>query len=263
MHHEIATATHPGQHRSLNEDRVAARLRDPALGSSLTLLLVADGMGGHQAGEVASRIAAETVLAQLQWYLERHETEDTQPISPVNGSPVAHLEQRLRLAVQAANAAIFAYAADHAADAGNLGTTITCALVKEHHAVVANVGDSRTYRLHQGQLQQITDDHSYVGHLVRIGELRREDVFDHPKRSLITRALGSRPTVEVDTFTVALAPGDQLLLCSDGLWEMVRHEAEIVQAMAASSAENAAQALIDLANQHGGEDNIAVAIVRL
>ncbi len=263
MKHETATATHPGQVRDLNEDRVLVKQRDSALGPPLTLLLVADGMGGHQAGEVASRIAAETIEAQLRWYMERHETEDTQPIAAADQSPVAHLAKRLQLAVAAANEAIFAYAASHTAEAGNMGTTITCALVKENHAVIANVGDSRTYQLRGGRLQQVTDDHSFVGHLVRMGELRPDEVYDHPKRSLITRALGGKQAVDVDVFTVALDVGDQLLLCSDGLWEMVRDEREIVAAMGMGAAEQAAQALVDLANRHGGEDNIAVAVVKM
>ena len=262
MTHQTATATHPGKVRDLNEDHVLVKQRDPNLGTPLTLLIVADGMGGHQAGDIASRIAVETLAEQLRWFMERHETEDTQPIAPANGSPVAHLTSRLQLAVQAANDAIFAYAREHAAEAGNMGTTITAAIVKENHAVIANVGDSRTYQLSNGQLRQITDDHSFVGHLIRMGELQRHEVYDHPKRSLITRALGGKETVEVDTFTIALNPGDQLLLCSDGLWEMVRDESEMVQAMQHPAAQSAT-ALINLANQHGGEDNIAVAIAQL
>lgn len=231
---------------------------------------MADGMGGHQAGEVASKLAVETLHSELEWFLTQSDSEETQPSLPPAGSekveqqPGEQLGKRLLSAIAQANKAITKYAETHPADAGNLGTTVTCILVDDDRAVVANIGDSRTYVLRNGVLQQITEDHSYVAHLVREGQIAPEEIFVHPRRNVITRSLGYRPEVEVDLWIEAIRPGDRWLLCSDGLWEMVRDESLIAQVMlnAPSPAEGVRQ-LISAANEQGGSDNIGVVLIHV
>jgi PPM family protein phosphatase len=262
-----AAGTHRGRIRELNEDAVLALVRPPEDGSSIGFFAVADGMGGHQAGEVASRLALETLQESLSRFFEasgemtragtaaRDREGDTLP------SLTSFLETHLRQAVVQANQAIYTYAQRNPDEAGNLGCTVTCALVQNHLGVIANVGDSRTYLLRHGQLQQITEDHSYVGQLVQSGQLAPDEVYDHPQRNVVTRALGSQPEVEVDLWSQLLQAGDRLLLCSDGLWEMVRDPAAIARLLAQEDVDGAVRDLIDLANAEGGTDNIGVVVV--
>ena len=241
----LSTATDTGLLRTHNEDAIFQFQQ-----GQVSLLIVADGMGGHQAGEVASALAIETMTAAL---LPKLQTPSASQLD---------LGQALQAAIIEANQAIIAYGDSHDDDA-NLGTTVTAVLVCDAEAVVANVGDSRTYLLRDQTLTQVTNDHSYVGELVRVGILKPEALFDHPRRSLITRSLGMRNTVEVDLFPLTLQTDDQLLLCSDGLWEMVRNSAEITTILSNTPTPAAAtQQLINRANHYGGEDNIAVAIAR-
>lgn len=242
---ETATATDAGLARSHNEDAVYTFQY-----GDFTLLIVADGMGGHQAGEVASALAIETISSHLVALLQ------------TDGATSIDIGSELKAAIALANEEILAYSDRHTDEADNLGTTIVVALLRGSEGVVANVGDSRAYRLHADALTQITNDHSYVGELVRVGILKPADVFDHPRRSLITRSLGADDTV--DLFDVALMTGDWLLLCSDGLWEMVRDSAEIATIMhQADTVDVAAQQLIARANHYGGEDNIGVALAKV
>jgi protein phosphatase len=239
------------------------------MGDALGLLIVADGMGGHQAGEVASQLAIDTIREALAWMLEQDDTDATQPMSLPGSeeenelSPTAHLEKRLQLAITEANNAIFDYAQNNPAEAGNMGCTVTCAIVYSNNAVIANVGDSRTYLLTQGRLEQVTDDHSYVGQLVREGHLQSEEVFDHPQRNVITRALGNQPEVRIDVWSCVLDAGDRLLLCSDGVWEMIRDSDEIADMLQMPEIDQAVQELIDAANSYGGADNIGVVVAEL
>jgi PPM family protein phosphatase len=265
-----AAGTDPGRARSINQDHVLAYVRPSEMGEALGLFVVADGMGGHQAGEVASRLAVDTIRNSLAWMLEQDDLAATRPMVPIqeNGeeeelSTTAHLERRLELAVAEANQAIFNYAQENPVDAGNLGCTVTCAIIYGSDAVVANVGDSRTYLLSQGSLIQITDDHSYVGQLVREGHLHSDEIFDHPQRNVITRALGNQPQVRADIWSHSLAVGDRLLLCSDGVWEMIRDADEIAGKLQAEELETAVQQLVDAANGYGGADNIGVVVAEL
>lgn len=256
-----AAAADVGRVRALNEDAVLAHVRPSDAGPALALLVVADGMGGHQAGEIAGRLAVNAIHASLRWFLQRPGRDDTRPLTPPGATPepARHLGDRLRLAVAAANETILAYALDNPVEAGNLGSTVTCALIHGRHVAIANVGDCRAYLHRDGRLRQLTADHSYVGRLVRAGHLAPDAIFDHPRRNLVTRTLGHRSALEVDIFTEQLQPGDRLLLCSDGLWEMVRDDALIAAELAAPPA-TAVAALVALANAHGGEDNIGIAL---
>jgi protein phosphatase len=230
-----AGQTDTGRRRRQNED---AFVCEPPL------FAVADGMGGAQAGELASRLAAAAIE---------------------ENAPAIRGEEGVAGVVRAANARIFEHSVRDPSAAG-MGTTATVALVDEfaETATIAHVGDSRAYRYRDGVLEQLTTDHSLVGELVRSGRLTEAEAAVHPHRSVITRALGTEADVEVDTLTVDLRPGDLVLICSDGLSAMVRDE-EIVRLLEATASDphDAADALIRAANAAGGEDNVTVVLFEL
>ncbi|MGZ8634404.1 MAG: Stp1/IreP family PP2C-type Ser/Thr phosphatase, partial [Solirubrobacteraceae bacterium] len=226
--------TDTGRQRRGNEDAFYARA---------PLFAVADGMGGAQAGEVASHLAVE-VLEQ--------------------GLPdgAGSVEERLRARVSEANERIMESAQADDARAG-MGTTLTVAYVGEDDLTVAHVGDSRLYRLRDGTFERLTDDHSLVEELVRQGKLTPEEADEHPQRSIITRALGAEEGVEADSATWAGRHDDVYLICSDGLTSMI-HEARVAEVLtAAPSLAAAGRSRIDAANDAGGRDNITVVLFRL
>jgi protein phosphatase len=228
-------ATHEGRVRQENEDAYVA---EPLV------FVVADGMGGHQAGEVASAIAAGTLRDRLAQGV----------VSP----------SVVEAAVQEANAAIFHGAHTNPEQRG-MGTTLTAMVVMSNddatHLVVVNVGDSRTYVSRGGQLSRVTIDHSYVQELVSTGHITEAEARNHPRRNIVTRALGIEPKVVPDTWVLNLVRGDRYVLCSDGLVDEVE-DIEIAGVLSVnSSPQAAAQALVDLANQHGGRDNTTVVVV--
>jgi protein phosphatase len=226
--------TDPGRRRRRNEDVFVC---EPPL------FAVADGMGGAQAGEVAAGLAAAV--------LEEADGEERG-------------EERVASLIQEANRRVFQRSSEDIAASG-MGTTMTVALVDGSDGTIAvgHVGDSRAYRVRGEQLEQLTDDHSLVGELLRSGKLSPEEAEAHPQRSVITRALGTEPDVDVDTFTVATEPGDLYLLCSDGLTSMVS-DGEIQALLVESDdLERAARSLVDAANKGGGEDNITVVLFEI
>jgi|SRR5579884_604939 len=225
--------TDAGRQRRQNED---AKLARPPV------FVVADGMGGAQAGEVASQIAIEAFEDGL----------------PDSGTP----EERLAERVIAANQRIHELAATEPDRAG-MGTTLTAAYVDDGQLAIAHVGDSRAYRFRDGRLDRLTQDHSLVEELVRQQKLTPEQAAEHPQRSIITRALGPEPKVEVDTWTYPLRAGDVVLLCSDGLTSMITEEDVSEILSAAQTLEQAGRRLIDAANDAGGRDNITVVLFRL
>ena len=184
-------------------------------------------------------------------------------VSTVVPSVLACSEGESRRAIQMANQTIYNYARKNPDKAGNLGTTVTCALVWHEYLVVANVGDSRAYLFRDNEIEQLTYDHSFVGQLVREGRLNQEAYYTHPRRNVITRALGQRSDIQVDVFTQQIDKGDVFLLCSDGLWEMVR-DPEIAKHL--HDMENpflTVQRLVALANAYGGTDNISVVVGKI
>jgi PPM family protein phosphatase len=231
---DSAGFTDPGRKRRRNEDSFVI---DPPL------FAVADGMGGAQAGEVASRLAAAA-------FREYHDADDLDP------------EERLVAIIQEANRRIYERA-EGDTDVSGMGTTITAALVAADGLVIGHVGDSRAYRLRDGRFEQLTDDHSLVADLVRSGRLTPEEADAHPQRSVITRALGTDPHVDVDTFTVPAERNDLFLLCSDGLSTMVDDEEIRDLLTRADDLEQAGKGLVKAANKAGGEDNITVVLFRL
>ncbi len=229
---EAVQFTDTGRQREANEDSYFVRA---------PLFAVADGMGGAQAGEVASRIAAEAF----------------EPVEDGPGSP----EALLRETIQRANGEIFELARSDPSRSG-MGTTLTAALVRGEEVSFGHVGDSRAYVYRAGALRQITNDHSLVEELRRQGRLTLEQAADHPQRSVITRALGPEPQVEVDTMTVRARPGDVFLLCSDGLTTMLRDDDVASIISLGGSLETIGRRLIDAANERGGRDNITVVLFR-
>jgi protein phosphatase len=225
--------TDTGRQRRANEDSLLARS---------PLFVVADGMGGAQAGEVASRIAVESFRAGLE--------ESAAP------------EAALATLAMAANSRIHELSHSNAEHAG-MGTTLTAIYVGDREVAIAHVGDSRAYCLRDGELLRLTDDHSLVDELMRQGRLTPEEAVEHPQRSVITRALGPEGTVEVDTRSFRARPGDVYLLCSDGLTTMLGEEEIAGVLRSHSSLRGAGEALIAAANEAGGRDNITVVLVRV
>jgi len=232
---EHVARTDTGHQRATNEDSHLERA---------PLFVVADGMGGAQAGEVASQLAI------------------TQFAGDLPGEDGDGAEQRLALAVRRANAEIHALSESDVRRAG-MGTTLTAAYVGRGEVSFAHVGDSRAYRLRRGELDRITEDHSLVEELLRQGRLTEEEAEEHPQRSIITRALGPEPDVEVDTVTVAAEDGDVYLLCSDGLTSMLGEGAIAEILRAAPDITVAAEQLVAAALDAGGRDNVTVVLFRV
>lgn len=263
-----ASSTHQGRVRKHNEDSVFTYVRDPGKGTPLGLLIVADGVGGQKAGDIASSIAVNTIYEYLSWFFERDPEDDTKPATSggtdVNGQEADNaLETRLRIAIQAANRKILAYARENPAQAGNMGTTLTCALIDNDKVTIAHIGDSRGYRLRNGELEQLTEDHSFVGQMVRDGQLTDEAYYVHPRRNVITRALGQFEEAEIDLWTTPIELDDAILLCSDGMWEMVRNPQIKEELIKTENLNEAAETLVQLANENGGSDNISVVLGRI
>lgn len=234
------TLTDVGRKRQLNEDFVYAC--DEPVGKLPNLYMVADGMGGHNAGDVASRTAVESV------------------IESISESSEVKLPRILSEAVANANRKIWDLAKTDKSMAG-MGTTLVLCTVTEDCLYLANVGDSRLYIGNQ-RLEQITIDHSLVEEMVRSGQITRQQARTHSKKNVITRAVGVGPQTQPDLFDVALLPGDTIMLCSDGLSNMVSdHEMETL-IQETDTLENTAKKLVQTANEHGGTDNISVVLVR-
>jgi serine/threonine protein phosphatase PrpC len=252
-------ATHPGQKHPRNEDAVVTFTFDKEQeGRSVpvSFYLVADGMGGHQAGDLASRTVNQIVT---NWIIQTKVLPDLRKTTR-ELSAEDMTGEMLAQAIQQANEALVSHGQEMNSD---LGSTVTAALIIGDMAIVANVGDSRTYLLRDGRLEQITQDHSLVARLVDAGVIEPGDVRSHPQRNQIYRCLGHKSDVEVDTFTRQLRVGDVLVLCSDGLWEMVLDD-EIQRLIETTrSPQKACDALVEAANRAGGEDNIAVIVVEV
>jgi PPM family protein phosphatase len=227
-----AALTDVGRQRQSNEDSYLDR--EP-------VFAVADGMGGARAGEVASRMAVEAF----------------ESAEPGDGP-----EELLRGVAREANRRIYEMAQSDSEHAG-MGTTLTAAMVTGREVAVGHVGDSRLYRLRDGKLERLTEDHSLVEELVRQGRLTPEEAETHPQRSIITRALGPEADVDVETFTHTGRTGDVYLICSDGLSGMVSEDEMAAIVRESLSLKEAAYRLIDAANQNGGKDNITVVLFRL
>jgi PPM family protein phosphatase len=224
-----AAASDTGRKRRRNEDSYV--IAPP-------LFAVADGMGGAQAGEIASKLAAVAL-------------EETD-LGALSG------EERVTSLIQEANRRVYERSNEDP-NASGMGTTITVALVEDTGVTIGHVGDSRAYRYREGSIEQITEDHSLVNELMKSGKLSPEEAETHPQRSVITRALGTDPDVDVDSFTVETQSGDVFLLCSDGLTTMVDDDSILgVLEKHRDDLDRATKSLVSAANRGGGEDNITV-----
>lgn len=236
MRLRFSQASDTGLVRSRNEDSFVV-----IPFASGAFLAVADGIGGLQSGEVASRLAVRTV---------------TRAVRKGGAAPD---EAILRTAFAQANAAILRA---RAADPGlEMGTTLTCAWIQGERCLAAHVGNSRLYRLRKGALEQLTDDHSVVGELIKTGRIRREEARNHPERHVLTKALGVEEEAQVDIREAPLHPGDVMLLCTDGLTAALNEEA-IVRILS-EGFDDAAERLVGAANQAGGGDNVTILIAMI
>ena len=242
--------THVGRQRQHNED--AFLVEDDA-----RLFLVADGMGGHAAGEIASRIAVDSIT---EFILHTKEDDGTWPHA--YDEQFKRSTNRLMAAVRMANTRVLEAMRKDARLRG-MGTTVVACLADENTISIAHVGDSRAYLIREGQLTRVTNDHSWVFEQVQAGMLTEAEAEKHPLRNVITRALGGALQVTPDASEIEPRPGDVILLCSDGLTGMVPED-EINRIVTASGGdlEKACQQLIDAANERGGLDNVTAVLVR-
>jgi protein phosphatase len=242
----VGAASDVGMQRELNEDN----LRWGALADGLCLFAVADGMGGHESGEVASQLAIQTLFEAADRFSDK---------APGGAWTTEEIEALLRNAFREANNAVVETAR---ARASNMGTTLVGLLTYNHaSAIVANVGDSRCYLLRGGTLRSVSQDHSLVAYLVQLGEITEEQARVHPSGNILVRSVGSTQDVETDVFPVALQPGDRFLLCSDGLWGEVPNPLIEKTLATVSDADACCRALIRAANDAGGKDNITCIVV--
>jgi protein phosphatase len=250
-----AVATHPGLRRDSNEDAYAAR---PDLG----LFLVADGMGGHAAGEVASKITADTIEA----FTNDTRSRDINRTWPFPFEPALSVDaNRLKAAFRLANRQV-GQRVETQPELRGMATTASAVILEERppgvRAAIGHVGDSRVYLYRGGTLRQLTDDHSWVGEQIRSGVMSDADAKRHPWRNVVTRAISGGADPEVDVIEMALEAGDRLLLCSDGLSGVVAPDA-MERLVADESLDAACGALIDAANAAGGPDNITIVLIAI
>ncbi len=232
--------TDTGVLREMNQDYYFAS--DMAVGNLPNLYIVADGMGGHKAGEYASRYTTERIVASAA------RSEATEPVTI------------LKEAIQKANELLLTEAGEDETKRG-MGTTIVAATIRQNRMIVANVGDSRLYVV-SDRIRQITRDHSLVEEMVRLGEMDESQARVHPDKNIITRAIGATEAIKADFFEVDLVPKDLVLLCTDGLTNMVDDE-EILSIMQGEpDIEKQVQTLIHTANSNGGRDNITAIIIK-
>ncbi|MCD7717576.1 MAG: Stp1/IreP family PP2C-type Ser/Thr phosphatase [Lachnospiraceae bacterium] len=237
----VYSVTDIGRKRSSNQDFIYAS--EQPVGNLPNLLIVADGMGGHNGGDTASRCTVESIVEYLEQAQEKR--------------PIPLLSE----AIHFANECVIEKAASDRSLEG-MGTTVVAAAIVDGYLYVANVGDSRLYLIDQ-EIAQITRDHSLVEEMVRMGELQRKDARSHPDKNVITRAVGVKSPVRIDFFDVKLEEGDFILLCSDGLTNMVE-DADILQIVRKyPSPKEAACHLVNEANKNGGKDNISVVLAEV
>lgn len=237
---QLYSLTDMGVTREMNQDYLFTS--DDSLGHLPNLFIVADGMGGHKAGEFASRYTVDTIVKGVKKCRKRD------------------AESILFTAITAANQTLREYGSEHP-DMKGMGTTVVAASLKGDHLTVANVGDSRLYLVGK-KMRQVTKDHSLVQELVRMGEITKEQARNHPDKNIITRAIGAEDTVEIDFFHVRVHEGDKILLCSDGLTNMVKNSViRDTLNREDMSLEEKVELLVDTANKNGGKDNITAVVV--
>ena len=271
----VAGLTDVGRERELNEDRYYYKVVQSSDEGPLGLFVVADGMGGHLAGEVASQWTVRTLKRELAPLFRPQDPSvtrrlDADDLAAVGSGVTIRLDETdlarmLEHAIERANQVLLGYARKHSEEAADMGSTLTLAVFEGNRATVAHVGDSRAYLWRGGELRQLTDDHSVPGALLRQGKITPAEARDHPHRHVLYRCVGLKPGLEVDICPpLALRPGDALLLCSDGLWDMLASTEELASFLTPETSPlTACQRMVDAANEAGGEDNITVMLVRV
>jgi serine/threonine protein phosphatase PrpC len=246
-----------GQVRDLDEDSLLSLVLSPTYesrtGPVLGLFAVADGMGGYEGGEVASRLAIQTLADRVMRSVILPELAGEMILED-------DVVVRLRQATIAANDDVYL---TRQKGGNEMGTTLTVAFIRDDLLFLSHVGDCRAYRWNANGLEQLTTDHSVVASLIAEGRVQPEEIYTHPHRSVVYRCIGDKPLVEVDTDVLPLFPDDRLVLCCDGLWEMVRNEGIADVMMQESDPQLACELLVRRANAAGGEDNISVVIVKV
>jgi serine/threonine protein phosphatase PrpC len=239
----MVSQTDIGRVRLVNEDRAAIQHEL----NGLSLAIVADGMGGHQAGDVASQMAIEKIQEELQ--------------AIRSDMPVEACKDKLREAIERANAAIFEFAAERENYHG-MGTTVVAVIASQELLIIGHIGDSRAFKIDSESIVQLTEDHTLVNELVKNGQITQEEASNHPRRNWLLRALGTEPTVEVDIYEYEWKHGDTILLCTDGLSSLV--EPGIIGKLVQSETnlDSAAQLLIRQALDAGGDDNVTVILLK-
>jgi len=271
----VAGLTDVGRLRKLNEDRYYYKVVQSSDEGPLGLFLVADGMGGHLAGEVASQWTVRTLKRELAPLFRPQDPSvtrrlDAEALVAVGSGVTVRLDETdlarlLEHAVERANQVLLGYARKHSEEAADMGSTLTLVVVEGNRATVAHVGDSRAYLWRNGWLRQLTEDHSVPGALLKQGKITPEEARDHPHRNILYRALGLKPGLEVDIYpSLALRHGDALLLCSDGLWDMVAPEEALASFLTPETSPLViCRRMVEAANEAGGEDNITAVLVRV
>lgn len=239
----IAFRSDIGRIRLVNEDRAWAQNQ----GNGCAVAIVADGMGGHLAGEVASQLAVDTFRESL-------EGKELPALSP------EERQSLVRSAILQANEVVYDMASRND-QYHNMGTTVVAVLVGQESGVIGHIGDSRVYIWSKGRLVQLTEDHTLVNELAKHGQISQEEAANHPRRNVLTRALGTDEQVEVDVIDFAWEPGNLLLLCSDGLSTMVADEEMVAILEGEHDLDAKAERLVELALQAGGDDNITVVLL--
>jgi serine/threonine protein phosphatase PrpC len=268
----VAGLTDIGRERELNEDRFYFKVVQASDEAPTGLFVVADGMGGHLAGEVASHWTVATLKRDLAPLFHPQDPSvtrrlDAEALASVGSGVTMRLEETdlarlLAHAIERANQVLLGYARKYPEKAGDMGSTLTLAVVEGERLTVAHIGDSRAYLWREGRLRQLTEDHSVPGALLKQGKISLDDFWDHPHRHVLYRCLGLKPRVEVDIYSsLLLQPGDKLLLCSDGLWDMVYPDERLGTFLAAGTdAHTTCRSLVDAANQAGGEDHVTAVL---
>jgi serine/threonine protein phosphatase PrpC len=238
----MVSQTDIGRVRLVNEDRAAIRSEL----NGLSLAIVADGMGGHQAGDVASQMAVDLIQERLK--------------TIHSDMPINECKKKLRQAIEKANESIYEFAAQRENYHG-MGTTVVVTIASQELLLIGHIGDSRAYKIDSESITQLTEDHSLVNELVKSGQITLEEASQHPRRNVLLRALGTEPGIEVDIYEVPWKQGEIVLLCTDGLsglldestiWDLVKAEADL---------ETAARQLIHSALDAGGDDNVTVILM--
>ncbi len=272
-----ASKTDSGRKREANEDHVWEQVFTDSNKKDLGLFLVCDGMGGHLGGEHASYWAIEAIKFDFQPFFcpgdpratlhlpfDDTDEEAMQEIENSLARTRSDIEELAQKAIQKANQVVFEYSQQKPQKAAEAGTTLAMAVVNDDQVLIANVGDSRTYVLRDGKLRQISKDHSLVASLVASGQLEPDEIYTHPQRNMIYRSIGQKKDVQIDLYWENLQAGDYLLLCSDGLWEMVQDDQKLARLIEKYAApELICDRLVDAANAAGGEDNIGIVVVKI